>query len=400
MRIFISYRRDDTEGYAGRLYDRLNQHFGRDSLFMDIDTLKPGQDFVDAIDEAVGSCDVLIALIGKRWLTVADAEGRRRLDDPHDFVRLEIGTALKRDVWVVPVLVQDAGMPRAADLPDDLSKLRRKHALEMTAAHFHDDVDRLIQTIEEVLGDADAEPAAAPTPGFSLPMLEWVDIPAGSVTLESGQTFPVKPFRMSKYPVTYAQFQAFVDAPDGFYDDGWWVGLAADADHRTAPGEQAWPIDNHPRERVSWYDTVAFCRWLSSKLGQEVRLPTEWEWQWAAQGGDGRAYPWGNDFDASRCNTDESGIGRTTPVDAYPSGASPFGLMDMAGNVWEWCLNEYEEPASVGLEGDARRVVRGGSWLNLDSSARAVYRDRSDPYSRYLDYGFRVAAAVPVNSEI
>jgi formylglycine-generating enzyme required for sulfatase activity len=230
-------------------------------------------------------------------------------------------------------------------------------------------------------------------------MLEWVDIPAGSVTLESGQTFPVKPFRMSKYPVTYAQFQAFVDAPDGFYDDRWWVGLAADADHRSAPGEQEWPIDNHPRERVSWYDAVAFCRWLSSKLGQEVRLPTEWEWQWAAQGGDGRAYPWGNDFDASRCNTDESGLGRTTPVDAYPSGASPFGVMDMAGNVWEWCLNEYETPANTRLDGDASRVLRGGSWLNYGGLiARAVCRFRGLPNYRGLDdFGFRVVGgAVPI----
>ena len=103
MRIFISYRRDDTAGYAGRLHDRLVQHFGADSIFMDIDTIEPGQDFVEEVGEAVGSCDVLIALIGQQWLTLTDSMGVRRLDDPHDFIHLEVATALDRKVRVIPV---------------------------------------------------------------------------------------------------------------------------------------------------------------------------------------------------------------------------------------------------------------------------------------------------------
>lgn len=391
MRIFMSYRRADTEGYAGRLYDRLSQHFGPESLFMDIDTLKPGQDFVEAIEEAVGSCDVLIALIGERWLGITDAEGRRRLDDPHDFVRLEIATALKRDVWVVPMLVQDATMPRPDDLPDDLVKLRRRHALEITATHFHDDVDRLVQTIGEVLGTREAASTPTPEPGFSLPMLEWVDIPAGSVTLETGQTFPVKPFKMSKFPVTYAQFQTFIDAPDGFYSDVGWNRLAERPDE---PGEQKWPIDNRPRENVNWYDAVAFCRWVAGRMEGEVRLPTEWEWQWAAQGDDKHKYPWGNIFDPDQCNTKESGMRRTTPVDAYPSGASPFGVIDMSGNVWEWCLNEYDVPENVGLAGNAARVVRGGSCYYAQDLAHTTTRRILVPYYRSSGIGFRVVMAI------
>ncbi|HEX8071631.1 MAG TPA: toll/interleukin-1 receptor domain-containing protein [Pyrinomonadaceae bacterium] len=115
--IFISYRRDDTAGHAGRLYDGLSARFGDDLIFMDIDQLEPGEDFVQVIEEAVGSCEILIALIGRSWLTNYDAAGRR-LDNPNDFVRLEIATALARNIRVIPILVQGAQMPRPEDLPE------------------------------------------------------------------------------------------------------------------------------------------------------------------------------------------------------------------------------------------------------------------------------------------
>ena len=111
-RVFISYRREDSSGWAGRLYDRLSQRFGGDNVFMDIDTIEPGLDFVEVIQRAVGSCDVLIALIGRQWPTVSDATGQRRLDNPEDFVRLEIAAALRRDIPVIPVLVRATAMPR------------------------------------------------------------------------------------------------------------------------------------------------------------------------------------------------------------------------------------------------------------------------------------------------
>ena len=118
--IFISYRRDDASYPAGHLYERLSTHFAQNQIFMDIDNLEPGVDFVDAIQKSVGACDVLIAVIGKRWLNAADEEGKRRLDNPDDFVRTEIGTALKRGIRVIPVLVEGALMPRVGKLRDDL----------------------------------------------------------------------------------------------------------------------------------------------------------------------------------------------------------------------------------------------------------------------------------------
>ncbi len=124
--IFISYRRDDTGGYAGRLYDRLYEHFDSTRLFRDIDNIEPGLDFVEAIEQAVGSCDVLIALIGKRWLFISGDTRKRRIDDPEDFVRLEIATALKRKICVIPVLIEGASMPSQAELPDVLRRLARR----------------------------------------------------------------------------------------------------------------------------------------------------------------------------------------------------------------------------------------------------------------------------------
>jgi hypothetical protein len=237
------------------------------------------------------------------------------------------------------------------------------------------------------------EPKRRRPPPFTLPMLEWCDIPAGKVTLaDNAGTFHVEAFRIGKYPVTYAQFRAFVDAPDGFHNAEWWQGLAADEDDRSEPGQQKWPIDNHPRENVSWYDAVAFCRWLSRKLGYEVRLPTEWEWQRAAQGDDGREYPWGNEFGEVWCNTIESGIEQTTPVDRYPEGVSPYGVYDMSGNVWEWCLNEYGNPEDVGLAGSESRVLRGGAWGILRHGARAAFRHWSFPEALSGNVGFRCCA--------
>jgi hypothetical protein len=151
-RIFISYRREDSGAWAGRLHDRLREHFGRDDIFMDIDTIEPGLDFTEVIERTVASCDVLIALIGRQWLTSTDAAGQRRLDDPEDLVRREIATALRRNIRVIPVLIQDMSMPRAADLPDDLQLLTRRNAVDLSDTHFHRDADQLMVVLDRVLG--------------------------------------------------------------------------------------------------------------------------------------------------------------------------------------------------------------------------------------------------------
>jgi hypothetical protein len=156
-RIFISYRREETAYPAGWLYDRLTDRFTGGQIFKDIDSIKLGDDFVEVINGAVGSCDVLLALIGDRWLTVTDEHGRRRLDDPDDFVRLEIEAALTRNVRVIPILVEGARMPRADELPPSLARLVRRQALELSPARFEFDTGRLLKVLDDALAQAQAQ---------------------------------------------------------------------------------------------------------------------------------------------------------------------------------------------------------------------------------------------------
>ncbi len=162
--VFISYRREDSGGFAGRIYDRLVSRLGRDSVFFDVDAIPPGRDFVDVLSERVGRCDALVAIIGKQWVSSVDAASRRRLDDPHDFVRVEIEAALQRDVPVIPVLVDGAAPPQAADLPDGMKKLARRQAIEISLTRFDSDAELLTNALAEIEGQQqNAHAEAAPT---------------------------------------------------------------------------------------------------------------------------------------------------------------------------------------------------------------------------------------------
>jgi hypothetical protein len=149
--VFISYRREDSSAWAGRLFDILSAHFGRRNTFMDLDGIEGGDDFVTVIDEKLKVSDVLVAVIGIHWLSVADTNGTRRLDNPKDFVRLEIGRALERGIRVIPVLVGGAATPRAEDLPGDLRELSERQAVEVRDAHFHQDAEQLIEVLHRTL---------------------------------------------------------------------------------------------------------------------------------------------------------------------------------------------------------------------------------------------------------
>jgi hypothetical protein len=149
-RIFISYRRQETAYSASWLYDRLFDRYPG-QVFKDVDSIEPGDDFVEVITAAVGSCDVLLALIGDQWLTITDENGRRRLDNPDDFVRLEIEAALTHMVRVIPILVDGATMPRADELPPSLARLVRRNALELSPARFEYDTNRLLKVLDRTL---------------------------------------------------------------------------------------------------------------------------------------------------------------------------------------------------------------------------------------------------------
>jgi hypothetical protein len=167
-RIFLSYRREDTSGYAGRLFDHLKRHFGKDRVFMDISNIEPGVDFVESIEKALDSCDAFLVLIGKNWLDCRNASGERRLDDPDDFIRIETSTALKRNVRVFPVLVKGAEMPSSKDLPEDMTALARRNALELSDQRWDFDCNQLLKVLETIIGPPQAT-SAPPADGRGVP---------------------------------------------------------------------------------------------------------------------------------------------------------------------------------------------------------------------------------------
>jgi hypothetical protein len=235
------------------------------------------------------------------------------------------------------------------------------------------------------------------------PEIDWVEIPGGTVRLEGIKgKFKVAPFRIARYPITNCQFKAFEEATDGYRNKELW----RDIIRSESPSAPRWGEANCPREMVSWYEAVAFCRWLTLKYhqqklletGKEIRLPTEWEWQQAATGGNpANEYPWGPDWDESKANTYESGLSRTTAVGMYPHGRWPDGPLDLCGNVWEWCLNEYENPKRVKVSGEKSRAVRGGSWGLDQVNARCASRDSPRPDYRNGGLGFRLVCASPIS---
>jgi len=213
---------------------------------------------------------------------------------------------------------------------------------------------------------------------------------------------PKKGYSIAKYPVTNAQFAKFLEA-GGYRERKWWTDAGWKQREKsgwTEPrywNDSKWNGADQPMVGVSWFEAVAFCLWLSDVTGEKIMLPTEDQWQYAAQGDDGRTYPWGNDWDCKRCNNSvkpcDSNV--TTPVTQYEGknkGDSFFGAVDMAGNVWEWCLTDYDNKTNDVNSSAENRVLRGGSWGYFNSVGfRCDYRSWLTPFYRNLSRGFRLA---------
>ncbi len=234
-------------------------------------------------------------------------------------------------------------------------------------------------------------------------------------------------YYLSRYPVTNAQFDLFLNDPAGYANDHWFTDAGKkwrkDAKQAEPPKQGgAFDLPNHPVVNVTWYEAAAFARWLTNKLRDEqeamkvwradrveevpvdftkweVRLPTEAQWEKAARGENGLLYPWGNDFNQDKVNNNMI-IGSTSAVGCFPAGQSNYGLLDMSGNVWEWCATEWTEGyKSYGknennhLEGDVRRVLRGGAFLDNVRHARCAFRNWNYPYNWNFSLGFRVVVS-------
>ncbi|TVR19569.1 MAG: hypothetical protein EA396_12385 [Anaerolineaceae bacterium] len=246
-----------------------------------------------------------------------------------------------------------------------------------------------------------------------LPDMVWLPVEGsgGEVEFrdEDGKVygkFEVKPFYIARYLVTYAQYQVFAESD---YDNPrWWDGFPEKYRPQKL-GDQRTKIANAPRDTISWYQSIAFARWLDAQLRDagslpdaafQVRLPTEWEWQWAVMGStEAREYPWLGGWQEGFANTSEAGLNRTTAVGMYPHGAAVCGALDMSGNLWEWCLNDYNNPQSdatnKNLSSGAPRVLRGGAFYLSHVDARAAVRYDLSPVNRYYNRGFRVFCVRP-----
>lgn len=241
-----------------------------------------------------------------------------------------------------------------------------------------------------------------------LPDIVWCEVAGAEIELEnnSGKQ-PVQPFAIAKYPVTHDQFQAFIDADNGYRNPAWWDDEWLPFVDLNRPPHARWTAPNGPRETVNWFEAMAYCRWLTHEFqqsgtlagGRVVRLPAELEWQCAAWGSDPRRkYPWLGAFAKENANTEEGSLGRTSPVGLYLGGNASCGASDMAGNLWEWCANRPVKAPSAIADGDtrARRTLCGGSWLLHQDYASVAARGKFRPSNRSASIGFRVCCASPI----
>lgn len=399
-RIFISYSSKDSE-IAQFIHDELIKR-GVD-VFIDYRSIDDGDDFFERIAREVEERDRVLFLVSRHSVT-------------SKWVKIELQHAFENDRPITPIALDDTAIPRPLFF---VGKLHRR-AFERSAEYMtrlcgvlgiEDQPTPLTPPLSppRIQGgeQADYPNRAKPAPHVTTlrsrvldilpPPFAWIDIP-GTI----GKKWTGEPYKIAKYPITNAQYKVFVDA-GGYAQSKWWTEQGwqyRQQGKRTLP--DYWDNKNfnradHPVVGVSWFEAVAFCLWLSAVTGEKIRLPTDEQWQYAAQGDDGRTYPWGNEFDAKRCNTHESKIGKTTPVRQYEGqGDSPFEVVDMTGNVWEWCATDYENKSNDIRMKSELRVLRGGSWYYNQGNALAPQRERFLPGGRDSYIGFRVVLGVPL----
>lgn len=409
MRLFLSYSRNDIDA-ANHIAAELRRR-GAD-VFVDYERLKGGEDFIKRLGKEIKACDYLVLLFSPR-----SAESK--------WVQDEVAFARHHNRPIIPVILERVD----DDNLDAFFFIIRLEQIDFTRWQVDKQVDGAIRKLAASLGlpepiisppapeTSPVTPPPDPAPirriqpaarekklwkieDLPPPPFAWCPVSKGLVTLEDasgyggtkGGAFEVAAFSIAKYPITNAQYQVFVDAPDGYKDAKWW-NYSPDAEqwraNQATPENTAFESDNLPRTNVCWYDAVAFCRWLSDKTGENITLPTERQWQQAALGDKKQKYPWGDKIDKTYCNYNND-VGQATPVTQFPKGESPFHVMDMAGNVWEWCLTRWGTDDS-NLGGNNARVVRGGSWYHNDFSVRAANRNGYDPLNQGNNIGFRCA---------
>jgi formylglycine-generating enzyme required for sulfatase activity len=407
MKIFISYRRaeDDKSYIVGQIHERLAAEFGAEEVFRDLVGIWGGQEWRAVLEREANDCKVMLVVMGPDWAGLSDTNGQKRLFDPSDVTRWEVETGLQRsragEATVIPLLVLDARMPGKGDLPEGLWDLREKNAVRLrNYPDFDRDFETLVRDIWAVKGVAKVELDLA----YYEP--ETVLLPAGSFWMgsEAGDGIPayetplheatLPAYRVGKTPVTNQQYEYFIaetriEVPRQL---GW--------DGQRAPKGQ----EQHPVSGVTWYEAVAYCDWLSKKTGRPYTLPNEAQWEKACRGGTRCRFPWGDSFDAARCNQGHEAI---APVTAYPA-QNELGLFDLVGNIRQWTCTIWEQGGppraspypwredgrnNLQANSEVPRVLRGGSRKDLPALQRCSLRRGDLPTSRGpggARHGFRV----------
>jgi formylglycine-generating enzyme required for sulfatase activity len=433
--VFISYRRSTGKHLARAIYQDLNMH-GWD-VFLDVTTIDSG-DFDRIILNQIGARAHFILLVSPDSL--------ERCANAGDWVLREIEEAVRLERNIVPIIEDGVDFQQQVDyLPDALRDVvSRKNGLPLHPFYFDSGMEalrtRFLKTAESIrlhavsstdhaevrrrLAAVEAESSARPQSLDLLPApFDWINIPAGQVTLadwdgdavSSSTTVNVQAFEIAKYPITNAQYAKFVEA-GGYHERKWWTAEGWQArnagwyytNESWQPSGMAWTTPIHwgaapwngpdqPVVGVSWYEAVAFCLWLSDVTGESIMLPTDRQWQFAASGSRGLPYPWGR-WNGSLCNN-SAGVIRyftskqTTPVWQYEGkGNSPFGVVDMTGNVWEWCLTDYDTHADDPNRTADKRVLHGGSFDSIYAYFFLNhYKMARPPHGRGCIIGFRIA---------
>jgi len=403
LKVFLCHAATDKPK-VNTLYRRLVEA-GFDP-WLDEKKILPGQDWEFEIRAAVRAADVAIVCLTRNSV---NREG---------FVQKEIRIALdvadekpEGTIYLIPARFEDCPVPE---------RLSRWQWVNTYEENGYRKLYRSLELRAKSLGiQIPSAPRRIPERKLDIRLHiepQLVRVPAGSFRMGTSEeeakqaiavgmveywvkvelpqhTVDLSEYWIGKYPVTNLEYQAFVKEA-GYQPPHRWDGNH----HPEGKGD-------HPVMNVSWNDAQAYCKWLSEKSGKAYRLPTEAEWEKAARGTDGRIYPWGDEFDRNKCNTYEAGIGDTTPVGKYsPAGDSPYGCADMTGNVWEWCVDwfdewEYRQRAGStvkdppGLGNSTYRVLRGGSFVDSRGGARCASRNWRNPVSWYVSLGFRVVVS-------
>jgi formylglycine-generating enzyme required for sulfatase activity len=419
--VFISYRRT------------LSKHLAR-SIYMDLKA--NGWDvFLDVNDIDNGNFDTIILnQIGARvhFILLVSPNALAGCVNSDDWLLREIQEAVRLKRNIIPILEEGVDFVHEMSyLPPELRTIiSKKNSLPLSHFYFEAAVDMLRNRflkpsqiiritmpppaerieVERRMVAIEASPFFGPSSLDLMPApFEWIDLPG-----EFGKKWKGKPYSIAKYPVTNAQFAEFIHA-GGYHEPRWWTeigwkanqeGWNYDSDRKFKQSVNKWREPRYwndpqwneleqPVVGISWYEAVAFCLWLSDASGENIMLPTNQQWQYAAQGDDGRIYPWGNDWYGNQCNSKVRGIGigKTTPVRKYEGiGDSPFGVVDMSGNVWEWCLTDYDNRTNDMNSTGIFRVLQGSYWGEINPLFFAcANRERDNASVRKVTIGFRIA---------